>query len=134
LKSQILKTIFTVLTLITVFVNMILFAADSFFPSLKSLPEGELIATTASESLATRYVVSFYSVDVGPRLGSALRAEATDLSSGKSYNVYWEVGAKADYPLYSWVSDYQIIINGNAVELTENGVHYDSRTPLANSN
>ena len=117
------KTALTLVTITVVFVNLVFFVKDNCFYSLRGLPQGTLDSVT--DSLGKPYVVSFYKVDVGGRLGTALRAEATEMETGKTYNVYWEKGAKA--PLYSWVSDYQIIINGHTIELTPNGVHYDYR-------
>lgn len=127
LRSAIAKAVFTMVTLAVVITNIVFLALDGLVPSMKDLPKGEFLTSTAAQSLNTPYVLSFYRVNVGGRLGTALRAEATELSSGKTYNVYWELDAK-DTPLYSWVSDYQIIVNGHAIELNEDGVHFDSRT------
>lgn len=116
----------TVATVLVTLTNIGFFVADNFIHSLNNLPKGEIISSTAQDSLSGPYAVSFYLVKAGGRLGTALRAEATEFSTGKTYTVYWETNAKSS-PLYSWISDTQISINGHTVELTEDGMHFDSR-------
>ena len=130
MKCNVAKTVFTLLTLLITIVNMVLFVIDNNAYTLEDLPQGSFYTSTANDGLDKPYVVSFYIVNAGGRLGSALRAEAKELSSGKTYTVYWETGTTGT-PLYSWISDTQMIINNNTIEFTPDGVHYDSRTDSA---
>lgn len=130
MKSNVAKTVFTLLTLLITIVNIVLLIVDNSYYTLDKLPQGSFYTSTAGEGLDKPYVVSFYTVNAGGRLGSAVRAEAKELATGKSYNVYWETNTFGT-PLYSWISDTQMIINGNTIELTPDGVHFDSRTDEA---
>ena len=92
MKKNIAKTIFTLLTLLITVINIVLFVVDNSYYTLNNLPEGSFYTSTAYDSLDRPYVVTFYIVNAGGRLGSAVRAEAKELETGKSYNVYWETG------------------------------------------
>ena len=130
MKNNVVKTVFTLLTLLITIVNMVLFVVDNSYYTLNNLPEGSFYTSTAGDGLDKPYVVSFYVVNAGGRLGTSVRAEAKELETGRSYNVYWETDATAT-PLYSWISDTQMIINDHTIELTPDGVHFDSRTDEA---
>ena len=130
MKSNVAKTVFTLLTILITVVNIVLFVIDNSYYTLEGLPEGSFYTSTANDGLDKPYVVTFYIVNAGGRLGSAIRAEAKELETGKSYTVYWETNTSGT-PLYSWVSDTQMIINDNTIELTPDGVHFDSRTDEA---
>lgn len=125
--KRVFKTVMTLSAIVLTLVNLVLMVFHNSVYTLSDLPTGEKYATTADDGLNKPYVVTLYIVNAGGRLGKALRAEATELETGKTYNVYWETDITAT-PLVSWVSDYQLIINEHTIELTPDGVHYDSRT------
>lgn len=127
--KKVLATIFTLSTLAVMLVNIVMFALDNAVYSLDDLPRGTVVTTTAHTDLDKPYAVSFYRIDAGGTLGTAFRAEATDLNTGHTYNVYWDKETE-DGPtgmVYAWLSDKVMVINGHSVELSEDGNHYDFR-------
>ena len=129
LKRVIWSAILTIAAVVVTLVNTGFTVFNNSVYSLSDLPQGERDRTM---ELGKPYVVTIYTVDVGGRLGRAVRAEAKELETGKSYTVYWETGT--DAALVSWVedSDVQFVINDHMIELTPDGVHYDSRTANLN--
>ncbi len=140
MKPLVLKTIFSLTTVIITLVNIVFFGIDNSVYTLNNLPKGELVSTTAYDSLTRPYVVTFYKVDGGKNLGTCFRAEVLELETGKNYTVYWDKKTEQGPTgvVYSWVSDGVIIINDHTVELAENGFHYDYRkdelNPLSTNN
>lgn len=124
MAKTVFKTVFTLVTLVVMLINLFFFVLDNTAYSLDSLPTGTFYKV---DGLDKPYVVSIYIVDAGGNLGKAIRAEACEMETGKTYNVYWETGVTST-PLYNRISDTEMDINGHVISLEPNGVHYDCRT------
>ncbi len=128
--KKIFTSLLTVTTLTVVLANIVFFVIDNNVHALDDLPVGVLEKSTAQTDLDKPYVVSFYRVEAGGTLGTAFRAEATDLNTGRTYNIYWDkmTDNGPTGVVYAWISDDVMLINGHSVELSENGAHYDYRS------
>ena len=124
MAKPILKTVLTLLTILITLANLFFTVWDNTAYSLEGLPTGKLYKT---DGIDKPYFVSIYIVEAGGTLGTAVRAEATEMDTGKTYTVYWETDVTST-PLYSRISDTEFDINGHVISLTPDGVHYDSRT------
>ncbi len=115
----------SVLCIVTFFVWLFNTAGliyDSFFYSMRDLPQGEFLYSSMSPN--GTYTLKMYRVQ--NNLGTAVRGELVRLEDGQPVyeNIYWQVGT--DQCIAGWINDTVVSINDISLNV-QNPDTFDSR-------
>ncbi len=124
-KRKKAAAVFCVATFLVSLLNTAGFVADSFFYTLRDLPQGKFLY--ASMSPNGDYTLKIYQVQND--LGVAVRGELIRLDDEnlQPENIYWEVDAS--HAIAGWLNESVVSINDTSLNVST-GDTFDSRRKL----